>query len=73
MEGGEITVMRDNDYTEHINILVRNEGQPYITGVGEVYIFRKFSINFDTDYKYFKFVSKMHGSVLVMVDLEKLN
>jgi hypothetical protein len=41
--------------------------------VGEVYIFRKFSINFDTDYKYFKFVSKMHGSVLVMVDLEKLN
>jgi hypothetical protein len=72
-EEGEITLMLNNEYTEHVNILVREEGEPYMKAVGEVYISRIFSINFDTDYKYFNFTSKIPQSVLVMVDLEKLD
>jgi len=36
-----------------------------------VYVNKIVNINFDTDYKYFRFVSRIGRSVFVMVDLER--
>ncbi len=58
---------------EYIVVEYREEGKHIYTPLGRVYVSKMFRINFDTDFKYFRFVSKLPKSVLLVVDLEKLN
>jgi hypothetical protein len=50
----------------------RDEGHTVYKQLGNVYIDRSFTFNFDSDYKYFRLTNNIGRDVLVMVDLEKL-
>jgi hypothetical protein len=41
--------------------------------VGKVYRAKIFTIDFDTDYKYLKFINKNPSKVVIEIDVEKLD
>lgn len=58
--------MEESDFIE---IAMREEGHTIFNSLGHVYVSKLFRINFDTDFKYFRFTSRMPKSVFVVVDL----
>jgi hypothetical protein len=71
LENGEIMMEHELEESEVIEVDMREEGHTYFSPLGHVYVSKIFKINFDTDFKYFKFTSHMPRSVFVVVDLEK--
>jgi hypothetical protein len=70
-DNGEIQLVHDAEESEFVDVAMREEGHSYYNPLGHVYVSKIFRINFDTDFKYFKFTSHTPNSVFIVVDLEK--
>lgn len=64
---------QDLEENEFLEVQSRDEGHTSYMSLGKVYVSKVFKIDFDTDYKYFRFVSNLPQSAFVVVDLEKLH
>lgn len=73
MENGDIMLEQDLEENEFLEVQSRDEGRVSYDSLGKVYVSKVFKIDFDTDYKYFRFVSSLPQSAFVVVDLERLH
>lgn len=63
---------RDIDQEEFIEVYSHPEDKVEYSHQGKVYVYKTFQINFNSDLRYFKFVSKKSEPVFVMIDMERL-
>jgi hypothetical protein len=72
LSDGTMVIMRENEEEEFIELSIREEGHTGYTSLGKIYIEKTTIFNFDTDFKYFRLTNNIEMTVLVVVDLEKL-
>lgn len=69
---GDLTVIKDAEETEYIEITAKNPNGVFFGLIGKVYREKVLTVDFDTDYKQIKFFNKNSERVLISIDIEKL-
>lgn len=72
LDNGEIMLEKDIDEEEFIEVYSHPEDKIEYNLEGKVYVYKTFQINFNTDLRYFKLISKKSEPVFVMIDMERL-
>lgn len=63
---------KDIDEEEFIEVYSHPENKTEYNLDGKVYVYKTFQVNFNSDLRYFKFLSKKSVPVFVVIDMEKL-